>query len=101
MPKVQKNTKNINPVKSKARNGKTMRTSKCAICGAKKSRFIKKQEVKGLLTSLDFKTGAGKIPILWRLSFLSATPLNAVMYETMLSYCLKCKKILKTLIQQF
>ena len=36
--------------------------SKCAICGAKKSRFIKKQESKELLTSLGFKTGIDKIP---------------------------------------
>ena len=36
--------------------------SKCAICGTKKSRFIKKQKVKGLLTSLGFKTGLDKIP---------------------------------------
>ena len=36
--------------------------SKCAICGSKKSRFIKKQEAKGILTSLGFKTGLDKIP---------------------------------------
>ena len=36
---------------------------KCDICGAAKSKFIKKQEVKGLLTSLGFKTGPDKIPV--------------------------------------
>ena len=36
--------------------------SKCAICGTKKSRFIKKQEAKGLLTSLGFKARLDKIP---------------------------------------
>ena len=46
MSKVQKNTKSINPLISKTKNGGTMTLSKCAICGTKKSRFIKKQEGK-------------------------------------------------------
>ena len=39
--KCRKNTENINPRVSKTRNGKTMVSSKCAISGSKKSRFIK------------------------------------------------------------
>ena len=38
--------------------------SKCAACGSKKSWFIKEQEVKGLLSSLDLKTPLSKIPFL-------------------------------------
>ena len=38
--------------------------SKCAICDAKISRFIKKQEAKGVLSSLGFKTPLNKIPLL-------------------------------------
>ena len=38
--------------------------SKCAICGSKKSRFIKKQEAKGLLSNLGIKTPLSKVPIL-------------------------------------
>ena len=38
--------------------------SKCAICGSKKSRFIKNQEAKGLLSSLVIKTPLSKVPIL-------------------------------------
>ena len=38
--------------------------SKCAICGSKKSRFIKHQEAKGLLNKLGIKTPLSKIPIL-------------------------------------
>ena len=38
--------------------------SKRAICGTKKSRFIKKQEPKGLLSNLGLKTTLSKIPIL-------------------------------------
>ena len=37
--------------------------SKCTICGSKKSRFIKCQEAKGLLSKLDIKTPLTKIPI--------------------------------------
>ena len=40
--KCRKNAENINSVVSKTSNGKTMILSKCATCGAKKSRFIKK-----------------------------------------------------------
>ena len=60
----QKNpTKNINPVVSKTSNGRTMILSKCAICGSKKSKFIKKQEAKGLLSNLVIRTLLSKIPI--------------------------------------
>ena len=38
--------------------------SKCAICGSKKSRFIKDQEGKGLLISLGVRTPSSKVPIL-------------------------------------
>ena len=41
-----------------------MLLSKCAVCGAKKSRFIKKQEVKGILSSLGLKTPLSKVPLL-------------------------------------
>ena len=38
--------------------------SKCADCGIKKSRFVKEQEVKGLLSNLGIKTPFSKIPLL-------------------------------------
>ena len=43
--------------------------SKCAICGGKKSRFIKKQEASGLLSKLGIKTALIKIPILYDVLF--------------------------------
>ena len=49
-------TKSINSVNSITSNGRTMILSKCAICGAKKSRFIKKQEAKVLLSNLGIRT---------------------------------------------
>ena len=67
----KKNTDSINPVVQKTKNGGTMILSKCAICGTKKSRSIKKQETKGLLTRLGFKTGLDKIPFLGIIFFKS------------------------------
>ena len=43
--------------------------SKCAICGSKKSRFIKKQEVSGILSNLGLKTLLNKIPLLGDILF--------------------------------
>ena len=54
--KCRKNTENINPRVSKTSNGKTMALSKCAICDRKKSRFIKNQDAKGLLSNLVIRT---------------------------------------------
>ena len=50
--KVEKNTENINSRVLKAKNDKTMILSKCAICGSKKSKFIKKQEENETLSDL-------------------------------------------------
>ena len=41
-----------------------MLLSKCAVCRGKKSRFMKKQEAKGLSSSLNLKTLLNKIPLL-------------------------------------
>ena len=38
--------------------------SKCAICGAKKSKFIKKQAASGILSNLGLKTPLNKVPLL-------------------------------------
>ena len=67
--KCRKNTENINPRVSKTSNGRTMILSKCAICGSKKSRFIKKQEVSGILSNLGLKTPLNKIPLLGDILF--------------------------------
>ena len=41
-----------------------MTLSKCAMCGSKKSRFIKNQEAKGLLSKSGIRTPLSKVPIL-------------------------------------
>ena len=43
--------------------------SKCTICGSKKSRFIKNQNAKGLLSNLGIKTPLSKVPILGDILF--------------------------------
>ena len=69
MQKKKKNTESIDPKVSATSNGRTMILSKCAICGIKKSKFIKKQEAKGLLSNLDIRTPLSKISLLGDVSF--------------------------------
>ena len=38
--------------------------SKCSVCKTKKSRFVKEQDAKGLLSNLGIKTPLSKIPLL-------------------------------------
>ena len=40
-----------------------MLLSKCGVCDSKKSKFIKVQEARRLLSSLGIKTTLGKIPL--------------------------------------
>ena len=67
--KCRKDTKNIDPEISSTSNGKAMILSKCAICGSKKSRFIKNQEAKGLLSTLGIKTTLSNVPTLGYILF--------------------------------
>ena len=43
--------------------------SNCTKCGSKKSRFIKNQEAKGLLSNLNIKIALSKVPILGDILF--------------------------------
>ena len=62
--KCRKNTENIHPNVSNTSNIRKTILSRCAICGNKKSSFIKDQEVKGLLSKLGVKTPLSRVPIL-------------------------------------
>ena len=53
--KCRKDTENIDP---------KIVLSKCSVCGIKKSRFVKEQEAKGLLSNLGIRTPLSKIPLL-------------------------------------
>ena len=62
--RCKKNTKSVNSRVSATSNGRTMILSKCVICGSKKSKFIKNQGAKGLLSSLGLNSPLSKIPLL-------------------------------------
>ena len=67
--KCRKYTKNKNSWVSGTSNGKAMTLSKGATCGSKKSKFIKNQEVKGILSNLGLRTPLSKVPILGDILF--------------------------------
>ena len=62
--KCRKNTKNLNSKIFKTKNGRLIMQSKCVDCGIKKSRFVKEQEAKGLLSNLGIKAPFSKNPLL-------------------------------------
>ena len=57
-------TENLNSNIFKTKNGRLIKQSKCTNCGIKKSRFVKEQEARGLLSNLGMKTPLSKIPLL-------------------------------------
>ena len=48
----------------RTKNNRLLMQSKCSDCKNKKSRFVKEQKVKGLLSNLGIKTPLSKIPLL-------------------------------------
>ena len=60
----KKYTKNINPKIVRNRQNRSMIQSNCAICGSKKSRFVKEQQAMGILSNLGIKTPLSKVPLL-------------------------------------
>ena len=62
--KCKKNTENLDSKIFKTKNNKLIMQAKCSDCGNKKSRFIKEQDAKGLLSDLGNNTPFSKIPLL-------------------------------------
>ena len=62
--KCRKKTENLNLKIFKTENNRLIMQSNCPKCRIKKSRFMKKQEAKGLLSKLGIKTPLIKIPLL-------------------------------------
>ena len=60
--KCKKDTENIDPKMVKTKNNRILMQSECTDCGIKKSRFLKEQEAKDLLSNLGIKTPLSKIP---------------------------------------
>ena len=48
----------------KTKNNRLIMQSICSVCKNKNSRFIKKQDAKGLLSNLGIKTPLSQIPLL-------------------------------------
>ena len=62
--KCKKDTENIDPKIVRTKKKKLVMQSKCSICGIEKSRFVKEQEAKGLLSNSVIKAPLSKIPLL-------------------------------------
>ena len=62
--KWRRDTENIDLRMVKTKNNRLTTQSKCPVCGIKKSRFVKEQEAKDLLSNLGIKTPLSKIPLL-------------------------------------
>ena len=62
--KCRKVTENIDPKLVRTKDNRLIMQSKCSVCGIKKSRFVKEQEAKDLLSNLVIKTLLSKIPLL-------------------------------------
>ena len=61
--KYKKDTENIDPKFFKTKNNKLVMQSQCIDCRKKKSRSVKKQDGKGLLSNLGIRTRFSKIPL--------------------------------------
>ena len=62
--KCRKATENIDPKMVRTKNNRLIMQAKCPVCRIKKSRFVKEQEVKGLLSNVGTKTPLSEIPLL-------------------------------------
>ena len=62
--KCRKYTEHIDPKKVRTKKNRLILQTKCPVCGIKKSRFVKEQEAKGLLSNLGIKTPLSKTPLL-------------------------------------
>ena len=60
----KKYTENTNPKIVRNRQNRLMIQSNCAICGSKKSRFIKEQKALGILSNLGIKTPLSQVSLL-------------------------------------
>ena len=59
--KCKRNTENKDAKMIKTKNARIDLSSNCAVCGNKKSRFVKEQEAEGLLSNLGIRTPLSKI----------------------------------------
>ena len=60
----RKYTKSINPKIVRNKHKRSMIQSNCAVCGSKKSRFIREHQAMGLLSNLGIRTRLSQVPLL-------------------------------------
>ena len=60
----KKDTENIDPRVVRTKNNRLVMQSQCTDCKNKKSRFLKKQDAKGLLSNLGINAPFSKISLL-------------------------------------
>ena len=80
--KCRKTTESINPKVGRAKNGRIMLLSKCAVCDSNKPKFIKEQDSSGLLSSFGIKPPLNKIPFRGLLlrGFKSKSKINEIVF---------------------
>ena len=62
--KCKKDTDNIDPKMFRTKNNRLLMQSKFSVCKNKNSKFVKKQDAKGLLNNLGNRTPLSKITLL-------------------------------------
>ena len=62
--KCKTNTDSVDPKMFKTKNNRLIMQSKCSVSKNKKSRFVKEQEAKDLLSELGINTPISKISLL-------------------------------------
>ena len=67
--KCKRNAENKDAKMIKTKNGRVILSSTCAVCGRRKSRFMKELKAKGLLSNLGIKTPLSKVPLLGDILF--------------------------------
>ena len=60
----EKDTENTDPKMFRTKKKRLIGQSKCPFCGIKKSKFLREQEAKGLLSNLGIRTALSEIPLL-------------------------------------
>ena len=62
--KCRKDTENYDSKMVRTKINRSVMQSECSVCGIKRSRFVKEQETKFLLSNLGIRTPLSKIPLL-------------------------------------
>ena len=62
--KCREDTENIDPKMVRTKNNRLVMQSRCSVCGIKKSRLVKEQEAKDLLSNFGIRIPLSKISLL-------------------------------------